>query len=397
MPTARTPITIIGAGLSALPLARCLAARNIPFTLHDKSSSPPRNDYGITLLPSAFRPFLRAVNIPESSFRAAVAIDTSTHATAASDLSTAPDPDTPLRAHRARLEAFLRADLPIQQSHALASAIPLPSGTGLRLTFADDTTHDSPLTVAADGEHSTLRAALAPSTRPTILAYAAYHGKRTIPIADYDALYRPLFTDPSTNLASTHAGPARLQLETISVDRDAGEATIRYTYSRPAHTTSSSSDQDTDPLFTPNRSKDAAKQVPAALYTEIAALPLSTLPPAYAHAFDPTTLRTLRQLNWLMRSFALPRGAAGALLAHGVVAIGAAAHTEPILGGYGANGALVDAVALADALTDARPGEEREALGKYVETRREAWGKGSEEAGVRIAELHGEGGGRSSL
>jgi tyrosinase len=72
----------------------------------------------------------------------------------------------------------------------------------------------------------------------------------------------------------------------------------------------------------------------------------------YVDCFDVDQIRTECLLHWLMRTILVPKQGLLRLLQHGVVMIGDSAHVVPILGGQGANIAILDTIKLANALAE---------------------------------------------
>jgi len=387
MPPSRSPdeIHIIGAGIAGLALARILAHRNIPFHLFERRSPTAEHRYGVTLHPEAYTPFLRAIGTPEPVFLRAVAARPPT-----APLPTQP-PWPTFRARRDKLERFLLGETPVTRS-ALKALEPTTDAYGrpaLTLRFepsahapAEEVT--STLTVGADGEHSTVRQALLPDTAPiTVLPYAVYHFRRTVPDAVYRAIYAPALAlaqlaDPHTKILSHYTGAARLQVECIA-NATPATWTIRSTYSRRAHACAPA-----DALYTPQRTPSEAQRVPTrALSAELATLRTPALPTVFAHAFDPELAGGgASVLNWLMRSVSVPGPELAGLASRGVVLVGNAAHAEPILGGRGANAALLDAVELAEVIVQGY------GVAAFYEAAAGRWRRGVLGAERGIARLH---------
>jgi 2-polyprenyl-6-methoxyphenol hydroxylase-like FAD-dependent oxidoreductase len=72
---AQQPITIIGAGIGGLTLARCLLKRGIPTILYERMPSSPRHSYAITLHASSYQPLLKVLGMDEWTFKRHVAVD----------------------------------------------------------------------------------------------------------------------------------------------------------------------------------------------------------------------------------------------------------------------------------------------------------------------------------
>jgi len=157
-------------------------------------------------------------------------------------------------------------------------------------------------------------------------------------------------------------------------DKTEENISISWIYSRPAHGSS-------DALHRPGRTTGDAKETPEEFLKEVESL--SSLPQPFSEVFDPAKLRKDRILHWLMRTAEIPSNELVNLAKQDVILLGDAAHAEPILGGEGANNAIMDAIELADAIAK---GDD---LGSWIESRAAEWAKGVDESRSRIAQMHG--------
>lgn len=404
-------IHIIGAGIAGLALARILKHRGHPFRIFERRGEQAGYRYGVTIHPEAYTPFLRAAGIEEKVFRKAVVQRPYTLSGQSESSDGQPKvpstQGTPIRARRDLLEDFLLpSDLISRESLKSFEPIEVDGRSGLRLHLTPSSKEKSQpeptevtsfFTVSAEGEHSELRKAFAPNAKLDVLPYAAYHGRRTVSPATFRELYASHFDDAS-NTISMHRDQARLQVEYIRPKEDEEEGannnnnddwTIRYTYSRPAHAAN-------DPLYTPARAKDAAKTIPQPLISELDNL--APLPSPFAHAFDSGKIKAEHDaqqtggsprtsvLNWLMRTVSVSARDAEELARRNVVVVGNAAHAEPIVGGFGASAALLDAVELVEAIE--RFGVGREGVEAFYGGARGRWAEGVEESVRCIERMH---------
>ncbi|POS74459.1 early conidial development-2 [Diaporthe helianthi] len=344
----QAPISIIGAGIGGLTLARCLRHHGIPSILYEKMSSAPHHHYGITLNASSYRPLLDVLDLDETTFRRRVAVDNANGGSGhispqavINPVDAAGSPSTCFRAHRGRLERLLREGLEIKWGHALEQVEQTPtSGAGTALLFQDGRrveTRGSGV-VGADGPHSRLRQCLlSPEVAALdVLPIVAYNGKRRVDRATFDNAYAP-YMKGSNELETRREGSVVMNISIIEFNENSVD--LSWTYSRPARGPH-------DTLHRPNRSAAEASSHPEDLYAELGAL--SGLEPPFNNAFnDVDKIRQDRVLHWLMRTGLVSLLNLQALAQRGIFFIGDAIHAEPILGGQGANAAMVDGFQLA--------------------------------------------------
>jgi len=95
-------------------------------------------------------------------------------------------------------------------------------------------------------------------------------------------------------------------------------------------------------------------------------------------------MRTERILHWLMRDIVVPLEDLLRLAEGGMVLVGDSAHAMPILGGEGANFAVINAVGLADAI------KERgiEGVKDYYSRKHGEWEQSVVQIERRLADMH---------
>ncbi|USP79004.1 hypothetical protein yc1106_06278 [Curvularia clavata] len=370
-------ISIIGAGIAGLTLGRSLLRRGIPAVLYEKGASKPRFNYGITLHATAYRPLLSLLDIDEDAFKRRVAVDAESDGTgkigSSVDLpnhSGMYDTKSSFRANRNKLEQLLREGLDIRWEHTPQSVE--PSSNGTQLKFQNGELGTANIIVAADGVHSSIRKILLPSAQLNVLPYIAFNGKRRIDRNTFNTFYAPAMRD--ANVVEERHGDAVLH---VSInDTKEQEISLSWIYSRPVRSES-------DRLHQPNRPKEDATKIPEELFQEVGAL--GSLQPPFSDVFDPEKMRGDRVLHWLMRSMlvSLPELQSVAVDT-GLCFLGEAAHAEPIVGGNGANAAILDAVSLAEKIAD---GDEA-SVEKWYEEVYPQWKKGVEEAQRGIGNIH---------
>lgn len=316
-------VSIIGAGISGLVLGRCLLQRGLQPVLFEKArNSSRRNDYGITLHSSTYGPLLKVLDLDEKTFRQRVAVDAATGGLG----NLGSKERSSFKANRNRFEQLLSEGLDVRWEHEFekfegSSSDGKESRT---IHFKDGKKHSSSILVGADGPHSQVRSHIVADTKLQILPFATYNGKRRVNAAEFEEKFAPAMQDQC--VIEQRVSGALLQ---ISInDRKEDQVSISYVYSRPAR-------KDTDDqLYRPDRSKDAAKEMPEAFFQEIEHLK-SELQEPFESVFDVEALRKDRLLNWLMRSLHLNAETLGDAAGTGVVLLGDAVHAEPILGGQG--------------------------------------------------------------
>jgi 2-polyprenyl-6-methoxyphenol hydroxylase-like FAD-dependent oxidoreductase len=227
--------------------------------------------------------------------------------------------------------------------------------------------------IGADGPHSKVRSGLLPQIELAVLPYVAFNGKRRVPLATFDEHYAPAFGDSS--VLERKFGDTVLWLSIF--DKTNENVSISWVYSRPAH-------GDNDALHKPSRSTGEAKETPEEFFDEVESLPHP--PEPFGDIFDTSKLRKDRILHWLMRTVEISSEDLVGLANQNVVLLGDAAHAEQIIGGQGANNAIVDAIELGEVL--AKSGGQG-ALATWVEEHVSIWQKGVNESTSRIAQIHG--------
>ncbi|KAK4569756.1 hypothetical protein LTR86_002725 [Recurvomyces mirabilis] len=382
-PMPRPQISIIGAGIAGLTLGRSLARHKIPYTISERDSAETarkRHRYGITLEPKAYGPLLDLLNLDVKTFRDRLAVDGGVggKGSQGGNASSSNSAMQAFRANRQKLETLLSQDLEVRYEHVLSGLT--RDGKETTLTFTNGREVKSNLVIAADGVHSPVRNLLDIKTELKTLPFAVYRGKRLLKAAEDGQAYRLLLTavqKEGTVLQHRH-GQTLLQMQIDELTAE--QADLTYIYSRPGR-------EPQDPLYKPARSKSDAKETPTALFDEVAQL--SGLPHIFAEIFNADRMRKDRLLNWLMRSLPPPSAEAEMTRAaqeKGVVLLGDSVHAMPILGSYGANAAIEDALALGDRIAE----KGVEDIGGFYQGRVEGWRQLVEEGEARLAGMHAE-------
>ena len=368
-------IHIIGAGIGGLTLARCLKNKGIQAILFEKSPSPARHHYGISLQPRTCEALLKVLGMDESTFCQRVAVDglNGGRGLVYPERGTRSDPfkgRAPFRAHRGRLEAVLRESLVVRWGHVLGD-IEI-RGAELALSFKEKDEVRSTFLVDTSGVHSAIRKALLPHAQLNILPYVVFRGTRHIDRATFKKIYEPRFE--GGNILEIRKGDALLQISINDRGKTEVGVDISYIYSHPAH-------QD-DQLHQPARELQQAADFSEPFFSE--ASKLQELEDPIKDAFDADKMRGDRILHWLMRDILVPSDDLKSFAERGIVLIGDAAHATPILGGGGANSALADAVELAEWIAS----RGLEDVGGFYEKRYGEWELEVKESEERLVEMH---------
>jgi tyrosinase len=374
-------IPIIGAGIAGLTLSRSLRHRGIPSIIHEKASSKQRFNYAITLHSTAYQPLLKILNLDESTFKRRVAVDAEddgegkigehvelpSHAGLYSTESS-------FRANRAKFEQLLREGIDIRWRTTLQSIEKNTQGLSLRF-HNTEWSSGSKLVVGADGVHSNVRKLLLPtSSRLDVLPYVAFNGKRRMNRKEFDDIFSGEAVEKRTNVWEAKEGDAVLN---ISVNEKTSEGvSISWVYSRPIRSNE-------DALHRPNRSNEDAQKIPEEFFLEVGGL--KELNPPFSAIFNVEKVRGDRILHWLMRTTSTPMSDLRDLLMEsGVCLIGDATHAEPIVGGNGANAAIMDAMKLADAISSGG----KDGVLRWYDERHSKWVQGAEESQKHLARMH---------
>ena len=365
-----SPVSIIGAGFSGLVLGQCLRRRNIPAIIHERSNSDLRNNYGITLYNSTYRPLLESLGINEEDFKRQVAIEHPENHQVVSD-------GRRLRVNRAALTRILRKGLDIRWEHKLSDISTSTPSRSAAFTVGDQNeTRDYSLLIGADGAHSATRSLLdLPKSvfDLKVLPYIVFNGKRRVAYSNLPPGLLDSFTNPD---GITHTqSDALLTIKADFWDPAKQVVAISYTLSRAA----SENDQ---PLLDRNirDSESLAKH----FVEEVAAL--GEKPEPFRQVFNPDTMNEDRLLHWLMRSSLLePRCLEELVASKGALLLGDAAHTQQILSGNGANLAIKDAIEFAKHINTS--GEVNDVTA-FLDARAQAWIEETREAEQSLQSLH---------
>jgi 2-polyprenyl-6-methoxyphenol hydroxylase-like FAD-dependent oxidoreductase len=365
-----SPVSIIGAGFSGLVLGQCLRRRNIPAVIYERTNSDLRNNYGITLHNSTYKPLLESLEINEDEFKRQVAIHHPESHGLISD-------GRRLRVNRAALTRILRQGLDIRWEHKLSDISASSPSRSAVFTVGDrDETRDYSLLIGADGAHSATRSLLSLPTSVfdlKVLPYIVFNGKRRIAYSNLPPGLLDSFTNPD---GITHTqGDALLTIKADFWDPEKQVAAVSYTLSRPA------GEKDQPRL---DRNIRDSEKLAKHFIEEVAAL--GETPEPFRQVFNPDTMHEDRLLHWLMRSSLLEsKGAENIVASRGVLLLGDAAHTQQPLSGNGANLAIADAIELAKHINSSGGVDD---VAAYINARAQFWVEGTREAERSLQNSH---------
>lgn len=372
-------VSIIGAGFSGLALGQCLRRRNIPAVIYEKSTADLRNNYGITLYNSTYRPLLENLGINEEEFKRQVAIHHPESHELVSD-------GRRLRVNRAALTKVLRKGLDIRWEHKLSdiSASNL-SKSAVFTVDGQEQTEDFSLLIGADGAHSATRSLLdLPKSvfDLKVLPYIVFNGKRRIAYSNLSPGLLDSFTNPD-GIAHTQ-GDALLTIKADFWNAEKQTVAVSYTLSRVA------GERDQSLL---DRNIRDSENLAKHFIEEVSSL--GETPEPFHQVFNPDTMPEDRLLHWLMRSSLLEsKGAEDMFACKGVLLLGDAAHTQQPLSGNGANLAISDAVELAKHINSSG---EVDGVTAYLNARAQAWVDGTREAEQSLQNSHSSSNGKARI
>jgi 2-polyprenyl-6-methoxyphenol hydroxylase-like FAD-dependent oxidoreductase len=362
-------VRIVGAGISGLVLGQCLRQKGIQSTIWERVKlSPTRNNYGITLYKTTYRPLLHTLKITEDEFTRQVGVHHPDSGAAVSD-------DQRLRVNRSALTRLLEAGLDIKGNHKLSKITHADTSRSASIwTGAEEVTETFDLLVAADGVHSAMRTQLdLPKSAfdLEVLPYVVFNGKRRMQYSNLPTGLLDCFTSPD-GITHTHDGTL-LSIKEDFWDSENRTVAVSYTLSRAA----GEGDQS---LLSRNVSDSEER---AKLFIgEVAAL--GELPAPFGQVFNPSTMSEDRLLHWLMRSSLISdESIKDAASNRGVLLLGDAAHAQPIPGN-GGNLAIDDAVEAAKHVSATGDFD----VDAFLQARSAAWIDGKRENERALEDLH---------
>ena len=386
-------VAILGAGLGGLTLGRCLLERGIPSVIYESNERArllTRHNYGITLQAETYKRLLDVLSTDQNTFRRSTAVGSDIRNAATTVSMEGAPASSPIRVNRKKLVALLQRGQGYRPSYNLTSAQLSEVGRGIELTFENGETLWQPeLVVDALGVHSSVRQSLLPNVSPEIHEFVVYRGTRCISKDLFSSKYAPGFGD-KTVIVHSPRYPHNPRLQ-ISVDDPKSDASvsISYVYSRPAR----NKGWMIDPLHKPDRPNASATEIPESFYEELHQFihaNRSILSDVFIDCFDIKLVHSDRVLHWLMRSVMVPKEDLLRLTQQGVMMIGDAVHAVPVLGGHGANMAILDAIELAEVLTKQIENESKDMryVKQFYEEKWDGWNDAVEQSKRALAEMH---------
>ncbi|KAK7749681.1 hypothetical protein SLS53_000260 [Cytospora paraplurivora] len=353
------PILIIGAGLAGLTTARLLTNHGIPNIVFEASQPQRSQGFSISLRGWGYTVLLDALgDIPLRSLTRGVAPDRQLGRHGHVDLImrdnrtgavlVAPDPTTQpaiVRANRNALRAWIAncgaGDLDIRYGHRLRRVHHHHGGGATRFVVAEfdnGAHHTGSFLVAADGVFSAVRAQVLPRVMPEVIPAVVYHGEFRLSRAEFDRDIAPLAGD--SNILAGVGDGFNTPITVCNLTRT--HADLDWSYSRAARLGRG----EEDPLYRPNATAEEARQVPQALFDELASLKLAE---PWSKVLSENAIRNHSVFQWTSRCVSVTKEEAMQAATEGVIFVGDSWHAMPIFGGEGGCHALVDAVELAAA------------------------------------------------
>lgn len=370
------PVTIIGAGLSGLVLGQCLRRREIPARIFQRvNESKTHNNYGITLHRGTFEPLLAALGMEEKAFLNLVAIRKPSSGEIVADASN-------LRVNRGALTRMLGEGLNIKWDHQLSGFRQELAGGTASFRISNDITDSlCGWVIAADGVHSQTRKSLKvpyDNVEPETLPYVVFNGKRRIDkrLLEDDLRHGLEQSFEHPDGITHHQDNVILSIKADFWDATKQQLAISYTLSRPAKPSDGS-------LL--DRSANDAERLARLFKDEIAKL--RQLPKPFDAVFNPLMMERDRLLHWLLRTSLFDSSAAQRIATQkGVILVGDAAHAQPVVGGNGANLAIIDAIELANHIKSARDID----AAAFYDSRTAIWSRSKESVEAKLQADHSE-------
>lgn len=219
------------------------------------------------------------------------------------------------------------------------------------------------------GVHTPIRELFGESSQLFVLPYVVFRGKRKLSAQDFKYLYQPAFG--LETVIRTKVSEAVLELALNGQSQDYSD--LSYVYSRPSR-------PEDHLLFLQRDGINKAGILPHVYNEEISKLELMS---PFKEIFDIEMMWGDRILHWLMRASLVEIEELERLATGGMVMIGDAAHSLPILGGEGANFAIQDAMKLAEALEGGV-----ENVGKFYKAQHGGWKAAIRDADKRLVMMH---------
>ncbi|TGO44816.1 hypothetical protein BOTNAR_0737g00020 [Botryotinia narcissicola] len=341
-PLVRSPVRILGSGLSALTLARGLYKKNIPFKIFTKDRRPDKNskrhDYSILLPVWIVKDLRKLLNIGEKRFQDRLLVP-----------STTPFPqrktNTKERVHRGMLKHLLRSRF--KDEIEWDCEIKVRSSGSPRLVFP---THvdalEGNITFDCMGVHSPLQC---PGSYREISPIVVFRGTVILSKTLWDQKFRDWFPG---NKAQIHKKFDRTNLDLIinHTDTQSAEVSLTYIYSRPRL---DSLIENEDELWKPTRpTYEAASLVLIEKFLDEIKIFRQNhdLPGPYKEIFNPETMKENRILHWLLRTQQVNQPELIKLWTgdEKIMKLGDAVITMPIVETTGAELAISDGLEVAD-------------------------------------------------
>ncbi|KAK6614579.1 FAD binding domain-containing protein [Botrytis cinerea] len=341
-PLVRSPVRILGSGLSALTLARSLHKKKIPFKIFTKDcppeDSPNRHDYSLSLPARSIRSLKLLLNMSTKSFQDHLLVP-----------NTTPFPrgttNTIVRVHRGRLERCLRSLF--KDDIEWNCEIKVRSSGPSRLVFPPHVDAlEGNITFDCMGVHSPVQC---PGSYNVISPIVVFRGTVILSKTLWDQKFQDWFPRNTAHI-NKKFGATNLDLIINQISEQTGEVSLTYIYSRPVLDGLMDTE---DELWKPTRpTHEAASPVLIEKFLdEIKTFRhKNVLPGPYNVIFNPEKMKEDRILHWLMRTLRADQPEAIKLWASDekIMKLGDAVMSMPIVETIGAELAISDGLKAAE-------------------------------------------------
>ncbi|KAM3155315.1 hypothetical protein ABEW05_004225 [Botrytis cinerea] len=341
-PLVRSPVRILGSGLSALTLARSLHKKKIPFKIFTKDcppeDSPNRHDYSLSLPARSIRSLKLLLNMSTKSFQDHLLVP-----------NTTPFPrgttNTIVRVHRGRLERCLRSLF--KDDIEWNCEIKVRSSGPPRLVFPPHVDAlEGNITFDCMGVHSPVQC---PGSYNVISPIVVFRGTVILSKTLWDQKFQDWFPRNTAHI-NKKFGATNLDLIINQISEQTGEVSLTYIYSRPVLDGLMDTE---DELWKPTRpTHEAASPVLIEKFLdEIKTFRhKNVLPGPYNVIFNPEKMKEDRILHWLMRTLRADQPEAIKLWASDekIMKLGDAVMSMPIVETIGAELAISDGLKAAE-------------------------------------------------
>lgn len=295
----RSPVRILGSGLSALTLAYCLHTKGIPFKIYTKdsrpqeASTPCRNDYSLLLTAETVMMLRNLFCVTRTAFRKEFMVP-----------RTAPFPtdDTTnfsARIHRGRLERFLMKNFENEIEWNCEIKVE-PIGSTNLIFPSHIKGFEGDITVDCMGAHSPIQCE---GGFDDAIPLVVFRGIVELSKSSWDERFRDWFAGHKAQIR-TDFGDVVMELVINDIHPETGKVSLSYIYSRAVTT---GIDEESDYLWSLASARSVkdeteSKRVIIVFLDEIKELQLQyDIPEPYKEIFDLERMKKEKIVFWLSR------------------------------------------------------------------------------------------------